>query len=65
MKQDELKGSESYAVRFWIQKADGFWEQREEIFNGLSSEDDHAVVEHIWKKKHSNDNTKLISVSYQ
>lgn len=57
-------GTESYAVKFWIKKPDGYWEQREEIYHG-HTKGSHAKAEQQCREAHKNDTIRIISVIYQ
>lgn len=55
---------DSYEIKYWIQKKDGYWEQRKDIIciNGKSK---HNKVEKLWKDNHVKDNVKIIATIYQ
>ena len=64
-KNKKIKGTESYSIKFWIQKPDGFWEQRTKIYGGFENKDDHNKAEACWKEEFRKEKVKLVSVSYQ
>jgi hypothetical protein len=55
---------ETYAVKFWIQKPDGFWEQRSEIISA-KGKNAHIIVECLWRVKYKGQKVRLIAVIYQ
>lgn len=58
---------ESYEIRFWIQKPDGYWEQRDEVFitPGKEPKAEHLVAEKMWEEKYKDHNTRHVYTSYQ
>lgn len=52
---------EQYEVRFWIQKPDGYWEQRKKIYRS-PGRSDHEKVEEMWKEEYPKG--KLVSIIY-
>lgn len=62
--KNKLKSTETYEVRFWFLKPDGYWCQRNEIFKA-ENKNDHNKVERMWKDKYKNDKVRLIGIYYQ
>lgn len=63
-KKEHVTYSESYAVRFWIQKSNGYWEQREQVYFATSKGRHDAVVDR-WESDHAKFNVRLICCEYQ
>jgi hypothetical protein len=70
LKYDEIKKnehvlySESYEVKFWFQKPDGFWEQKYEMYYGKSKAE-HEYVINRWEFDYKGQSVKYVSVTYQ
>jgi len=70
LKYEEIKTkehvlySESYEVKFWFQKSDGFWEQRYEMYYG-KGKGEHEYVSKRWERDYSGQPVKIVSIIYQ
>lgn len=63
-KLQHVEYSETYEVRFSIQKPDGFWTQDQIIYHA-KSKSAHKDVEKRWREDNKNQNVKLIRINYQ
>jgi hypothetical protein len=63
-KNEHVLYSESYEIKFWIQKPDGFWEQRYEMYYG-KSKGEHVSVVNRWNKDYKGQAVRFVTVTYQ
>ena len=63
-KNEHVLYSESYEVKFWFQKPDGFWEQKYETYYG-KTKSEHGYVVNQWKRDFEGQSVKYISIKYQ
>jgi ribulose bisphosphate carboxylase small subunit len=63
-KLEQVLYSETYEVKFSIQKDDGFWTRATEMYHA-KRKDEHEYVMNRWKKDYKNKNIKLIGIYYQ
>lgn len=61
-KQDHC--SESYEVRFWYQKEDGYWVQGRDMYF-TSDKGQHDDVLNRWKRDYKSKKVQLITIVYQ
>jgi hypothetical protein len=63
-KNEHVLYSESYEVKFWFQKPDGFWEQRYEMYYG-KNKGEHEYVVNRWLSDYNDQLVRYVSVTYQ
>lgn len=61
-KNEHIKYSESYEIKFWIKDGE-FWKQIVETYFG-KSKGEHEYIFERWKKDYKNKNVKFISLHY-
>mgnify|MGYP001768315788 CR=1 FL=1 len=63
-KNEHVHYSEEYEVNFWIQKPDGFWEKKYEMYFA-KTKGEHEYVYNRWKEDYKGKPVKYISTIYQ
>ena len=63
-KLQHVEYSETYEVRFSIQKSDGFW-TRDQVIYHAKTKSEHNDVEKRWRQDYKNQNVRLIGITYQ
>jgi hypothetical protein len=63
-KNEQVLYSETYEVKFWIKKDDGFWKQDSLIYHAKTKAEHESVLKR-WKLDFKGKEVKIIGVTYQ